>query len=217
MGLKDFISRSGIGSTISALTTVGGMPADLKASGVEATAVVQQMSVIGSGSGTTVNGTPVVDFTLLVTLPGFAPYAAKVRQLLPYLLVGSVLPDSMLFVRVDPNNSGRVAVDFSQMLPANGSPAMVQGTPQSGDEVRATGTSGVGLIQQTFSVGSITAPNGDPVLGIIMNVSYPGHPAFLSKNGQRVPRDKLSLVVPGATFPVKGDPAKHDFVVIDWS
>ncbi|GGF38973.1 hypothetical protein [Subtercola lobariae] len=86
----------------------------------------------------------------------------------------------------------------------------------SGDALRETGTAASGVVQQTFSVGNITAPNGDPVLGIMMSITYPGGAAYVSKNGQRIPREKYSLVVPGATFPVKGNPSVPDLWTIDW-
>ena len=198
------------------MTHAGGMPADLLQNGVEATAVVQGMSVLGSGSGLTVNNTPVVDFDLLISPPGSAPYGARVRQLLPYLLVGSVTPGAPVIVRIDRANPSRVAIDFSQVIPRGGAQAMMKGAPLSGDEIRAKGVAGTAQVEQTFSVGSITAPNGDPVLGVIMNVTYPGRPSFLSKNGQRIPRARFNSVVPGAVFPIKGDPSNPEIVVIDW-
>jgi hypothetical protein len=235
MGLRDFVNGLGLGKIASEIGTPRTMPADLQANGIQGTAIVRGMTSsnvgFGAGAGQT---NPIVSFELIVTIPDREPYPLTTNQTVPYILTGSILPGSTVFVRVDPTNLGRLGIDFSQIIPnamggaVMGGVAMGDvmgaamagsipgGQPMSGDALRESGTAATGVVQQTFSVGNITAPNGDPVLGLIMSITYRGSAPYISKNGQRIPRDKYALVVPGARFPLKGNPAVPDFWTIDW-
>ena len=79
------------------------------------------------------------------------------------------------------------------------------------------GAAASGIVEATFSVDNITLPGADVLLGIAMRVTYADVPAYLSRNAQRVPRAKLSWIIPGATVPLRGDPASPDQWAIDWN
>lgn len=63
-------------------------------------------------TGVTVNESPQVDLTLLVTVPGRPPYEIERRELVPRLAIGRLTDGRPLRVLVDPQEPGRVAVDW---------------------------------------------------------------------------------------------------------
>ncbi|MEA9986542.1 MULTISPECIES: hypothetical protein [Subtercola] len=242
MSLRDLIK--GLGSEVasnlslglSAVGTPRVMPPDLRASGIDGTATVQSMSTMNVGYGNTQNN-PIISFQLEVAVPGREAYSIVTNQTVPYLLVGAIIPGSTVFVKVDANNPGRLAIDFENIIPNAGSSGVGLpggglsganlpssgtqggtgvGGAMSGASMLRTGQPGTAILQQTFSVGNITAPNGDPVLGVIMQITYPGLAPLIGKNGQRIPRARYEHVVAGAQFPIKGNPGNPDLFAIDW-
>ncbi len=188
---------------------------DLLANGLLRTATVTEIASTPIAFGPAFAADPVAAFQLQVSGADGQPYSVALQQAIPHLLVGSVIPGSTVFVRVAPTDPQRVAIDFTQApLPAGG--AAVGAERASAAELLASGVSGTAQIQETFSVGNMTAHNGDPVIGLIMQVTLDGRPPYVTKNGQRVPPDRVAALVPGAVLPVKGDPASPDRVVIDW-
>lgn len=79
--------------------------------GLPARAVVQ---AIGE-TGMTINEAPVFAFDLEVRREGQPPYPVAVKQLVPRMLVGAVLPGYEVAVRVDPSDPSRVTIDWSEM------------------------------------------------------------------------------------------------------
>ena len=65
-------------------------------------------------TGMTVNNDPVLGFEVEVVDPkGVAPYLASVQQIIPRILVGGVLPGSVLGIETDPEDPEQIAIDWS--------------------------------------------------------------------------------------------------------
>jgi hypothetical protein len=230
MGFRGFLDGLNLEQIASQAGTPETMPPDLQSHGILGTAVVRSMESTGVGSGAGFNASHVLIFELSVSLPGQASYVLKTNQSLPNMLTGTVLPSSIVFVRADPSNLSRVAIDFIQAVPGAGEIAaagiagaatmgvIVPGAPLvPHDELLATGIDASGTVELTFGVGDLMAPTGDPILGIMMGITRPGHSLYFSKSGQPIPRDRYSLVVPGAMFPLKVDPSVPGLWAIDWA
>ncbi|GGF38964.1 hypothetical protein [Subtercola lobariae] len=219
MGLDDFVDSLGLNATFAAADTPRSMPSDLYFNGLHGTAVIRGMqgTNVGFGAdfGAEFSAGQVVTFELLVSATGRPDYALSTNQAVPHLLIGAIRPGKTVDVRIDPANFGRLAIDFNQMLHGGGEFPRGRVTA---DQVCETGEPGSAVVHRVFKTWqAVLNLGGDPIRGVVMIVSWPGKPPFVSRNGQRVPRDKLKLLVPGATFPVKGDPNIPDLAVIDWS
>ncbi len=68
----------------------------LRVHGIQGNARIQDVS----GTGTTINNVPMLQFTLLVTIPGHPPYQATAKQ----LGMGGLSPGGNIAVRVNPRN-----------------------------------------------------------------------------------------------------------------
>jgi hypothetical protein len=82
--------------------------ADLKATGMPAQATVLRIW----DTGTTVNDNPVVGFLLEVRLQNQAAYQAEAKSMIPRLAVPQFQPGAIVPVKIDPQNSARVALDI---------------------------------------------------------------------------------------------------------
>jgi hypothetical protein len=105
----------------------------LLATGIPATAQVMGLTQ----TGMYLNEQPQVELSLLVTIPGQTPYAAKHKSFVPLILLGRLTSGAPLSVRVDPTDLNRIAVDW-QSTGAVGSPmgmpmaAQPMGQPMAG-------------------------------------------------------------------------------------
>ncbi|NRQ39367.1 hypothetical protein HII36_47225 [Nonomuraea sp. NN258] len=86
----------------------------LLANGIAATAVIDDMS----DTGMTINGQPVVGFTLSVRLGDGETYRAAVRQSLPRIPMGVVVPGAQVPVKVDRQRRDRVRIDWMAWRPS---------------------------------------------------------------------------------------------------
>lgn len=202
---------------------VSGVSEDLVATGVPGTAVVQAMG----DTGVTINEAPVVEFTLDVTLEGEEPFTVGIKQILPRLLVGAVVPGSTVSVIADTETRRDVAIDFSH------SPGAPQPSPaakptfevSSAADLLRTGRRGTATIRAVTDLGDISdlevvsegSPNEDDRVYVVeMDVKLPGRQPFPVKIGHRVPIALYGKVGPGATVAVAVDRSNDQDVAIDW-
>jgi hypothetical protein len=85
----------------------------LLATGIPAQAVVETMA----DTGMTVNGQPVVGFGLTVQPQNGPAYVVAVRQTLPRIPMGMVVPGAVLPVKVDRARADRVRIDWAAWRP----------------------------------------------------------------------------------------------------
>ena len=83
--------------------------ANAATSGIEATATV---TAVRQGGGM-VNYQPMVEIDLTVMAPGSPPYPLTVEQVVPQTQLAMLQPGASLKVKVDPNDSSAVWIDFA--------------------------------------------------------------------------------------------------------
>jgi hypothetical protein len=76
------------------------------AGATQGNAVVQAIT----DTGTQINGAPVVELDLLVTVPGKDPYPVKHRQLLSAVVLPNYQPGKMFSVRVDQTDPTKIII-----------------------------------------------------------------------------------------------------------
>jgi hypothetical protein len=76
------------------------------ASGIAGNATVTALS----DTGTQVNGAPVMELDLNVTVPGREPYAVKHRQLVAFAAMGNFQPGSSFPVHVDQQDATKIVI-----------------------------------------------------------------------------------------------------------
>ncbi|GAA2876696.1 hypothetical protein GCM10010517_37940 [Streptosporangium fragile] len=183
---------------------------DLLDGGVPATAVVVSMR----DTGMTVNDMPMVAFELEVRGEGTAPYRVPHRETLPRLLVGAVLPGTLLAVMVDPVNPNRLTVDWGA-FPDQAGPRATEYL--SAADLIARGLPGTATVEGTFSTDGMTAENGDPIIGFALRVTPgTGGAPYQVRIGHRVPPAHLHRAVPGTRLPVRIAPEDPEKVAVDW-
>ena len=80
---------------------------------ISATGVAGTGQIMGLGqTGVTVNDQPQVELDLLVTIPGRSPYQAKVKEIVPLIMLNRL--QGTLPVRVDPAEPDTVVVQWDQ-------------------------------------------------------------------------------------------------------
>ncbi|MEV0198038.1 hypothetical protein [Nonomuraea sp. NPDC050691] len=201
---------AGSGGMFGLIKDLAGGNRDLLLNGVPASAVVLSMR----DTGVTVNDLPMAVFELEIHQPGSMPYRVAHREPIPRLLVGAVLPGSQLAVRVDPNDAGRLAVDWSQATGRTSRPAAA-GQQVSAADILARGVPATVTILGTFSMNGMTTDDGDPVVGFDLEVTGPYRP-YEVRLAHRVPRPHLTRLVPGTRLPAKIAPEDPQKVAIDW-
>ena len=87
----------------------------------EATVVSSNQAAFGIGSGDDADTrvTPIMKLVLRVTVPGHAPYEAKVNEIAPGVRRFQLQPGATLPVRVDPKKLSRVVVDWDRATAAS--------------------------------------------------------------------------------------------------
>jgi hypothetical protein len=80
------------------------------------------ISLGGAALGAAGQGNPVADLDLEVSLETREPYRATVRQMVPRLAVGRLIPGSDLPVKVDRTDHTKLLVDWEAPLSGEGAP-----------------------------------------------------------------------------------------------
>ncbi|GLW05649.1 hypothetical protein Misp01_07790 [Microtetraspora sp. NBRC 13810] len=207
------MSRHGeqTGGLLGMVRSLAGGDPGLLTAGLPATALVVSMK----DSGMTVNDMPLVGFELEVRREGADAYAVAHRETVPRLLVGAVLPGTLLAVRLDPADQLRLAVDWS-VPPRQGETPVRERL--SAAELLARGLPGIATVLGTFSLNGMEADNGDPILGLQLEVTpESGRMPYQVRIGHRVPLALVRLTVPGTRLPVRIAGEDPEKVAIDWT
>jgi hypothetical protein len=213
-----------------------GVAPRLLSRGVPATAVIEQMR----DAGVIFNHSPVVRFSLKVTHEA-RDYPAEVQQAVPRLLAGAVLPGSRVAVRVDPAESTRVAIDWSQAptpsrvptasaAPEPAGRALIDAIPserrQSAADLLARGRRGTARIVAAQAMGDavqlgLISPEdqraGARMTLFDLEVKLPGRDPYPARVAHLVPASLAGKVGPGreVRVAVDRDDPEHQ-VAIDW-
>lgn len=105
-------------------------------------------------------------------------------------------------------------------MPAPGwqAPAIAVGQPQSGQAAQAlllaTGVPGHAFVRAAADTGIVV--QGDSVVELTLDVTAQGGAPYEVRTAALVPAAARSRALPGATVPVRIDPAQRGNVVVDW-
>lgn len=187
-------------------------------------------------TGWTINEAPVFSFDLEVHGEGPAPYPVTVKQMVPRMLVGAVLPGHEVSVRVDPADASRVAIDWSEMPhpPGAAAPddpaALLSSIPPerrgSAADLLARGRRGTARLLGIRDLGDAVEtglmPAGDPRAGarvalLELEVKLPGRDPYQAKVVHWLPAELVGRVGPGRRLvvAVDRDDPEHE-VAVDW-
>ncbi|OFW66598.1 MAG: hypothetical protein A2Z12_08150 [Actinobacteria bacterium RBG_16_68_21] len=200
--------------------------------GLHGTAVI---TGIGD-TGVTINNDPVVAFDLDVTI-GDRRFSATLKQRTPRVIMGAVLPGSVVSVVADPEDASQVAIDWTQ-APASGprpGPGLegvsakvgepVTGIESATDLLR-TGRKGTAEVKSAKDAGDISelgvvAPDDshpdDRLYILELEVKLPGRSPYPVRIGHRLPERLYGRVGPGMIIPVAVDRDDDQSVAIDWT
>jgi hypothetical protein len=187
-------------------------------------------------TGVTINNDPVVAYDLDVTI-GARRFTTSLKQRTPRILIGAVLPGSVVSVAADPSDPEQVAIDWATMpakgpVPGAGLEDVSEkvGEPvasiTSAAETLRTGRKGTARITSARDAGDISdlgvvaedGPDPDDRMYIFeMEVKLPGRDRYPVRIGHRVPERLFGKVGPGMTVPVGVSRDDDQDVAIDWS
>ena len=175
-------------------------------------------------TGVTVNDSPIFGFKLDLRREGHPPIEVTVRQAVPRMFVGAVLPGSTVMVRQDPEHPSRVAIDWSQpptahapVLTPEAVAAALRTVPpeqrlRPGD-VLSRGRRGIATIVSARTLGTLEALDlaemehdaGDEMFLFELEVKLPGRDPYPATVVHGVPARLIGHVGPGRELPVAAD------------
>lgn len=170
-------------------------------------------------SGTTVQtGGGLVErkcqFSLEVTLDGQDPYQAQCTQRIGEVYLPQIQPgQTMVAVRVNPEDHAEVAIDFASPVPEV--TLKRDPTRKSAAEVLATGTPAKGVIVESKPLG-LKNPDGVDMYAFLLTVMAEGTPPYQIQVGNPTPPEAIPLLFNGSHVPVRIGDGPNE-VVIDWN
>lgn len=187
-------------------------------------------------TGVTINNDPVAEFDLDVTI-GERKFTTNLKQRTPRVIIGAVMPGSVVSVVADPAELDQVAIDWTQ-APTQG-PAIGVGlegvsakvgepvtSVSSAAETLRTGRPGTAEVKSAKDAGDISdigvvadddAHPDDRIYIFELEVKLPGRSPYPVRIGHRVPERLFGHVGPGMILPVGVDRDDDQDVAIDWS
>ena len=118
---------------------------------------------------------------------------------------------SMVAVRVNPDNPQDIAIDLSTEPPT----ITMKREGTSAAEVLATGTAVRAVIVQSQPLG-MKNPEGLDVYAFQLTVMPEGQMPYQIQVGNAVPAEAVPLLYPGSNVPAKVLPGQPNAVAIDW-
>ena len=200
--------------------------------GEHGTAVI---TAIGD-TGVTINNDPVVSFELDVTI-GERTFTTTLKQRTPRVILGAVLPGTVVAVVADPEDATQVAIDWTRAPTQGPQPgpglegvSAKVGEPVTGigsaAEVLRTGRQGTAEVKSAKDAGDIsdlgvvTVDNAHPddhLYIFELDVKLPGRSPYRVRIGHRLPERLYGHVGPGMIVPVAVDRDDDQSVAIDWT
>jgi hypothetical protein len=157
----------------------------------------------------------VCEFVVEVRLDDTPWFKAKARQRVPeYALSKFRRGESVVAVRVDPEDHKRVAIDLGTPPPSVRVAAAAGHRPAT--ELLACGSPCDAVIVRWSALG-LRSPNGTGIYAFLLTVLTEGQDPYQVRVGLPVPDNARPLLYPGSTLPARRDHGgRPDDVVIDW-
>ena len=195
------------------LKDMGGSPsADLLQNGLLGRGLLLGIETTRVSTGPDGFEKPVCVFTVEVTLDNTPTYRAQCRQAVTVVALSQLSPgQTVVAVRVDPNDQSVIALDFASEPPT----VTVKREGGGAAEVLARGDPVRAVIVQTQPLG-MKNQDGVDLRALLLTVLQEGKAPRQAKVGNPVPAEAVPLLYPGANVPAKVLPEEPDGVVIDW-
>jgi hypothetical protein len=151
--------------------------------------------------------------SLEVAIDGVDRYEARCKERLSLTDIPRLTPgETVVAVRVNPNDHQEVAVDWESAPPAV---TVAEGDTGSAAAILASGIPGEAVIVGSQPLGMKT-PAGIDIHAMLLTVTREGADPYQVQVGNPVPPAALPFLFPGSKVPVKIDPADPNSVVVDW-
>ncbi len=197
-------------------TAFGGDDSELMATGVLGRGEILDVRI--TGSSVQVGGAPpqqVCVFQVQVYLDDTPSFPAEVRKRVPVYALANIVPgQTVVAVRVDPNDHSRVGIDFSVEPPV----VRLAKTPGklTAAEVLEQGSPCEVVIIQSQPLGAKNSTGLD-MYAFQLTVMVPGTAPYQIQVGNPVLPEAVPLIFPGSKLPAKFMPnTQRENVVIDW-
>jgi len=197
-------------------TALGGDDPALMATGLLGRGEITDVTV--TGSSVQHGGAPpeqICVFQLMIYLDDAQPFPAQVRKRVPVYALANLTPgNSVVAVRVDPNDHSRVGIDFTIEAP------VVRLARKPGDlsaqDVLDQGSPCEVVIIESLPL-NVKNQSGLDVYAFLLTVMVPGKVPYQIKVGNPVLAEAVPLIYPGSKLPAKYMPdARPEELVIDW-
>lgn len=183
--------------------------------GILGQGIVMSVQETGTSVGSEHDPRPVCDFEVQVRLDNTPPFVARIRQSVQLARVPLFVPgQTIVAVRVDPQDHTRVALDFSQEPPQVTVDEHATGLPAAAT-VLASGVPARAVVVQSQPLNARTQAGVD-LYGLLLTVLQEGRSPRQVQLGYPVPATCVPLLYPGSNVPAKILPEQPDLVAIDW-
>jgi hypothetical protein len=190
----------------------GTPPLELMENGRLARGVILSIESTPLSTGPEGASIPICKFLVEVTLDNTPPYEVECRQAISYEALGRLVPkQTMVAVRVDPNDPNEIAIDLNTPPPT----VTVQREGGGAAEVIARGVPVRAVIVAAQPMGMRNSEGVD-IHAFVLTVLQDGRAPREARVANPVPPDARPLLVVGANLPAKARPEEPEGVVIDW-
>jgi hypothetical protein len=204
-----------IGNPAAMASLTGTVDPALLSNGLLARGLIVSVVKTGTSVGSEHDPRPVCLFTVQVTLDNTPPYQAQFQQSVPLADVPQYVPgQTLVAIRVDPNDHNRVAMDRSAPPPTVTVSGQTTGAPTAAS-ILATGTPVRAIIIQTQPMNERN-PAGLDIYAFVLTILESGQAPRQLQIGNPVPRACVPLLYPGSNLAAKVSPNEPNFVAIDW-
>ena len=142
------------------------------------------------------------DLRLRVSIPNREPYEVSLREQVFDAAVGAVVG-----VAVDVDDPDKFQLTDAPQVSPNGTPAL--------EDVWTKGNPARAILRDTFSMNYI-AENGDPVVGMELQIHPGGGSPYKWRHGTRVAPAALKRLEKGAEFDIRVWPDDPNRIAFDW-
>lgn len=196
-------------------TALGGDDQALMANGLLGRGEIQDVRVTGSSVQSGGPPEQICVFQVIVYLDDIAPFPAQVRKRVPVYALANFTPgQSVVAVRVDPNDHSRIGIDLSVPPPVVRLPK----TPGAltAKDILEQGNPCEVVIIQSQPLGA-KSPTGLDMYAFMLTVMAPGQAPYQIQVGNPVLAQAIALIYPGSKLPARFMPnARPEELAIDW-
>jgi hypothetical protein len=195
----------------------GTVPGELLERGLLCRGVILDVHQTSATTGPSFDPSHVCVFTVEVALAGLPRYTATCRQAVKASAVPSLLArDTVVAVRVDPDDHARIALSLAEQPPALASARPGGPNGASAARILELGEPCRAVIVRSQPLG-MRNPRGEDMYAFVLTVLAEGRAPYEVRIGNPVPAAALPHIFAGNTVPARRITGGDDrLLVIDW-